>query len=478
MGHLKGSLDAPCIEGQPCIIEIGKLSMTTSGFAYYVIAVSVFMQALTFISVGAMADYGRYRKKMLMATTVVGSAAAIMMITVVRPSLYWYAALLSILMNVAFGTATVFYNAYLPLLAKNYHATEDIEVMVGEEPDHEKDMAMKEVSSGTSSVLEKPPSLQSERARLRKHDNISSYISTRGFILGYLGAFIVLALSALYIYLVPTKSFFNLELCVAFCGVWWILFSIFPFASLKVRPGPELPVGTNYLAFSWQKVIKTIRKCRKLPVTFWYLMCFFLFSDGYSTMGSVAVIFGRTEMKIGYDKLIIAVLISPFASVLGNAFFYLLQKFTKMTSKSILVLLLGLMGLVPAYGLMGLFTDRIGLHQEWEIYLFAIFYGFLVGALQSYSRVIFSELIPPGDESEFFSLYAITDKGSSWLGPLLQSLLLNATGNSRYGLLVLVAMIWVPIPIILGLVDINRGVQDAKTFHSSRRPSLVPTVHS
>lgn len=477
IGHLKGSLDAPCVEGQPCIIDIGKLSVTTSGFAYYVIAVSVFLQALTFISVGAMADYGRYRKKMLMATTVVGSSAAIMMITVVKPSLYWYAALLSILMNVAFGTATVFYNAYLPLLAKNYHATEDIEVMVGEDLE-DKEMVMKEVSSSVDSGIDKPPTVQSEVARLRKHDNISSYISTRGFILGYLAAFIVLALSALYIYLVPNKSFFNLELCVAFCGVWWFLFSIFPFISLKVRPGPELPKGTNYLAFSWQKVIKTVRKCRQLPVTFWYLMCFFLFSDGYSTMGSVAVIFGRTEMKVEYDKLIIAVLISPFASVLGNAFFYLLQKFTKMTSKSILVLLLGLMGLVPTYGVLGLFSDRIGLHHEWEIYLFAVFYGFLVGALQSYSRVIFSELIPPGDESEFFSLYAITDKGSSWLGPLLQSLLLNATGNSRYGLIVLVAMIWVPIPIILGLVDITQGVQDAKAFHHSRRPSLVPTVHT
>lgn len=472
---MKGSPGVPCVEGQPCIIEIGRLSVTTSGFAYYVIAISVFLQALVFISVGAMADYGQYRKKMLIATTAIGASAAIMMITVVRPSLYWYAALLSILMNIAFGTATVFYNAYLPLLAKNYHATEDIEVMVGEEPE-DPDMSMKEVSSATSSVMDKPPSVQSERSRLRKHDNISSYISTRGFILGYLGAFIVLALSALYIYLVPEQSFFNLELCVAFCGVWWVLFSIFPFTALKVRPGPELPAGTNYLAFSWQKVIKTLRKCQQLPVTFWYLLCFFLFSDGYSTMGSVAVIFGRTELKVSYDKLIIAVLISPFASVLGNSFFYLLQKFTRMTSKSVLVLLLALMGLVPAYGVLGLFTDSIGLHQEWEIYLFAVYYGFLVGALQSYSRVIFSELIPPGDESEFFSLYAITDKGSSWLGPLLQSLLLNATGNSRYGLLVLIAMIWVPIPIILGLVDVDRGVQDAKTFHSSRRPSLVPTV--
>lgn len=468
IGYLQGSPSEPCVEGSPCVVfTLGRIEVTTSGFAYYVIAVSVLLQALVFVSVGAMADYGKWRKKMLIVATLVGSAAAILMLTVVRPSLYWYAALLSVLMNIAFGTATVFYNAYLPLLAKNYHATEDIEVMVGEVEEDES-MKMAKDTDDVSS-LDKPfpaaSTVGSEGARLRKHDNISSYISTRGFILGYLGAFLVLALSALYIYL-STQSFFNLEVCVALCGVWWLAFSIFPLLKLRTRPGPRLPPGTNYLAFSWRKVWRTLKKCRRLPMTFWYLTCFFLFSDGYSTMGSVAVIFARTEMGVPYDKLIIAVLISPFASVLGNLFFYLLQKFTRMSSKAVLVLLLCLMGLVPAWGLLGLVTTTVGLHNEWEIYLFAGFYGFLVGALQSYSRVIFSELIPPGDESEFFSLYAITDKGSSWLGPLVQSVLLNATGNSRLGLVVLLIMIWAPIPVILWVVDIPRGVQDAKTFHS------------
>jgi UMF1 family MFS transporter len=31
---------------------------------------------------------------------------------------------------------------------------------------------------------------------------------------------------------------------------------------------------------------------------------------------------------------------------------------------------------------------------------------------------VFSDLVIPGKEAEFFALYEITDKGSSWLGPL------------------------------------------------------------
>ncbi len=455
VGFLKGTVDSPCVEGKPCILKIGSLQLPTSAFAYYIIAISVLLQALVFISVGAMADYGGWRKRMLFISTIVGSASSMLILTVVRPSLYLYAALLSIVMNIAFGTATVFYNAYLPLLANNYHATEDIDP----------DMVEKKAVSIRS--------ISSENTRLKKHDNISSFISTRGFILGYLGAFIVLALCAVYVYL-SGQTFLNLEMCVAFCGVWWLLFSIYSFLRIKKRPGPDLPTGTNYLLFSWKKVYRTMSKCKQLPVTFWYLLCFFLFSDGYSTVGSVAVIFAHTEMGVPYDKLIIAVLLSPFCSFLGNAFFYILQKWTKLASKSILVILLGLMGLIPIWGILGFFTTSIGLHNQWEIYLFACYFGFLVGALQSFSRVIFSELIPPGDESEFFSLYAITDKGSSWLGPLVQSLLLNVTGSPRYIFIVLLGMIWIPIPIIVSLVDMTQGIKDAKSFHLS--DSTLPIV--
>lgn len=454
VGYLQGSSPrTACVDLKPCVVlRLGRLEILSSSFVYYVISASVLMQALVFVSVGAMADYGSNRKRMLILATIIGVTASLLMLTVVRPSLFLYAALLSIMMNIAFGTATVFYNAYFPLLVSNYHAApHDIEVMSEEMSTSKGD------DRSTSSPI-------NEHERLKLVDNVSSYISTRGFIVGYLGSFIVLALSCLFAYLRP-ESFFSLQICIAFCGVWWLAFSIFPFLKLKTRPGPRLPAGTNYLFFSWKKVYNTLRKCKQLPVTFWFLLCFFLFSDGYATMGSVAVIFAKTEMNAPDEKVIIAALITPFSSIIGNFLFFYVQKWTKMSSKTCLMILLGLMGLIPCYGVVGLITDKFGLHHQWEIFAFAIAYGFIVGALQSYARVIFSELIPPGDESEFFSLYAITDKGSSWLGPLFQSLLLGWTGNSRYGLIVLAAMMWLPIPVIASRVDMERGVKDAKEFH-------------
>src|SRR4029453_2403240 len=45
--------------------------------------------------------------------------------------------------------------------------------------------------------------------------------------------------------------------------------------------------------------------------------------------------------------------------------------------------------------------------------------GLVLGGSQALSRSLFSQLIPKGREGEYFGLYEISDKGTSWLGPLL-----------------------------------------------------------
>ena len=52
---------------------------------------------------------------------------------------------------------------------------------------------------------------------------------------------------------------------------------------------------------------------------------------------------------------------------------------------------------------------------------------------QSFSRVLFAEMIPVGYESEFFSLYAVTDKGSAFLGPMVIAILSDYTNQPRFG---------------------------------------------
>ena len=51
--------------------------------------------------------------------------------------------------------------------------------------------------------------------------------------------------------------------------------------------------------------------------------------------------------------------------------------------------------------------------------MFTGWYGFFLGPLMAFSRALFIDLIPLGQEATFFCLYGISDKGSSWVGPLV-----------------------------------------------------------
>jgi len=81
--------------------------------------------------------------------------------------------------------------------------------------------------------------------------------------------------------------------------------------------------------------------------------------------------------------------------------------------------------------------------------------------LNSFCRSMFADLVPRGRESEFFGLYAITDKGSSWLGPLAVAAITDATHEIRHAFVFLLVLLSVPIPIIYFGVNMEQGRRDA-----------------
>jgi UMF1 family MFS transporter len=67
--------------------------------------------------------------------------------------------------------------------------------------------------------------------------------------------------------------------------------------------------------------------------------------------------------------------------------------------------------------------------------------------------------VPPGFEAAFYSLYAITDKGSSVFGPAIVGAITDATGHIRPAFFFLAVLIAAPFPILL-FVDVERGKRD------------------
>jgi UMF1 family MFS transporter len=73
-----------------------------------------------------------------------------------------------------------------------------------------------------------------------------------------------------------------------------------------------------------------------------------------------------------------------------------------------------------------------------------------------------------GHESSFFSLFALTDKSASFLGPLVVGLIADMTGNIRLGFLFLLLMLALPIPVLMR-VSMPAGRAEAKVWAERRQ---------
>jgi UMF1 family MFS transporter len=67
------------------------------------------------------------------------------------------------------------------------------------------------------------------------------------------------------------------------------------------------------------------------------------------------------------------------------------------------------------------------LHTVTEAWILAAMIAIVLGGSQALSRSLFSRMIPDGKEAAFFGLYEVSERGTSWMGPLLFSIVVAST---------------------------------------------------
>ena len=98
-------------------------------------------------------------------------------------------------------------------------------------------------------------------------------------------------------------------------------------------------------------------------------------------------------------------------------------------------------------------------HNVTEFYSMGAAAGLVMGGSQALSRSQFAQLVPHGKEAEYFSIYEIGDKGTSWLGPPVFALALQLTGSYRVAILSLLIFFLAGLSV-LSRTDVKQGEQD------------------
>lgn len=396
------------------LVSFGSLgAVTAKSFFPFCISISVFLQVFLLPILGAIADYSNLKKRLLALFCYLGVAATCLMFAVTG-SLYIAGGVLFIIANLSFGAALVFYNAFLPEIT-----TED------------------------------------------ERDKVSS----RGFALGYLGGGLLLALNLLLVQFAPTLGISTgmaVRLSLLSAGVWWGGFALVTFARLQTRAAERsLPPGQTYLTIGFSQLGATFRELARLRQTLRYLVGYLFFNDGIQTVISMTGIFLAQELfasrgqEVNESFLIGIFLLVQFTAFPGALLFERVANWLG-TKRAIMLSLVIWAGIVIyAYGFLPTEPEK-----RWQVWVMAAMVAIVLGGSQALSRSLFSRMIPEGREASFFGLYEISERGTSWLGPLVFGAVVGATNSYRQAILSLIVF-FVAGLIILSLTDTDKAIHDA-----------------
>ena len=388
-----------------------------------------------------------------------------MCFVLVTPATLPLGSLLAIISITCLGCSNVMLNSFLPLLTANHPTVRSM---------------AKRTDDVDSSVL--APSLMTKNV-LTPSARLSNTISSRGVALGYAAAVVVQMLAIAILLLASrftSSQTLPLRSILFLSGAWWAVCTIPASYFLRSRPGPPLPAkltktttyGNNalrtymtYLAFAWSSLYGTLRLALSLRQLRLFLLAWFLLSDANATVGTTAILFARTTLALppaGIAGLSITATVSGIA---GSLLWPVMSRRYQLATNRTIVYCMIMMEAVPIYGLLGYLPPIqrlgfLGLQQAWEIFPLAIVYGMAQGGLSSYCRSFFGQLIPPGHEVAFYALFAITDKGSSAIGPAIVGRITDATGSIRPAFIFLLFLIGLPI-LLVWKVDEGRGKEEA-----------------
>ena len=392
------------------IFNLGFLGSVTAKSLYgLTVAVAVFLQFFLLPIMGAIADYTNL-KKTLMAVFCYIAVTANCLMFFVAGNLYLLGSLLFIISNLCYGAAIVFYNAYLPEIT-----TED------------------------------------------RRDKVSS----QGYALGYLGGGLLLALNLALVSLAESIGLSKgmaVRISLLSAGVWWGGFSVITFRRLKTRAAPRrLPADKSFLTVGFSQLARTFRELKRLRHTLQYLISYLLYNDGIQTVIGQASIFLAQELFIARGQaapesfLLGIYLLVQFLAIGGSLLFERVATWVG-TKGAILVSLVVWAGIVIyAYGF---------LQTSAQAWVMAGMIALVLGGSQALSRSLFSRMIPKGRENSFFGLYEVSERGTSWIGPLVFSLVVARTNSYRQAVLSLI-IFFIAGMVTLFFTNTDKAVHEA-----------------
>jgi UMF1 family MFS transporter len=410
MGPYLTGLAQRAVGDNGVVFGLGPLgAVTAKSFFPYCISLSVLLQVFLLPVLGAVADYTDLKKRLMMAFCYLGVAATCLLFFLSTRT-YIAGGVLLVAANLCFGASNVLYNAFLNEIA--------------------------------------PAHLRDE-------------VSSRGYALGYLGGGLLLAGNLALILggeRIGVSNDSAVRLSLLSAGLWWGGFAVITFTRLETRvPAQRRAAHGSYIRIGFSGLARVVSELRRLPHTLRYLVGYMLFNDGIQTVISIASVFMAQELFVAKGLptneafLVGLVLMVQFVAFFGALIFERIARVINTKNAILLSLVLWSAIVIYAYGFLETTT------QAWAM---GAVIAIVLGGSQALSRSLFSLMIPAGREASFFGLYEISERGTSWIGPLIFGAVVGATNSYRQAILSLIVLFLAGI-LVLAVTNTDRAIRDA-----------------
>ncbi|EKG16177.1 hypothetical protein MPH_06614 [Macrophomina phaseolina MS6] len=441
--HPLGSQSCEVDATAPCHVFWANGTKSTASVILISTAITLVGQALLFLSLGSMADYGAWAPWIVRVSTVLCFALQMGLLGVHDAS-RWEAALgLFIVSNITFWTSYVFFNALFPKLAADQPAAI---------------AAQEQLEAGQMSAAEHRTRIQLTRSRIL---NRSWFFNNVGFCA--CGALTVGILAGLDAQSSVSRNNLGYSVAVAVAAAASLALCVPWFLWEKRRAGQPVPAGASILRHGPAQLWASLRACAQLSQTFLYLLLSFVLADGVATLLAVVTIAQTRAVAFSARTNALMLTLQGGSAGLSALLALRLQERFALRSKSILhasnLCCLALGG----WGLAGAWTATLGFHHAWEMWAANALYGVAFGNQWAFGQAFMAQLTPAGLENRFFALLGIVSKGGAWIGPLAASAVVDRTGNDWSAFGVVVALIGAPA-LALFFVDEEKSRVECERF--------------
>jgi UMF1 family MFS transporter len=362
-----------------------------NGFAGLIIAIMAPI-------LGAIADKGGHKMKFLMFFTYLGILASLSL-SLVSQGLWPFAIIIYILGNIGFSGANIFYDSLIVWICDS-----------------------------------------------DKRDQLSSL----GFSLGYLGGGLLFALN---VAMTMSPEFFFLKdstqavkLSFALVAIWWAIFSIPLFISIKEEKKKIGPLTA--IKKGLKEIQDTLKHLKQQKNIYLFLIGYWFYIDGVDTIIRMAVDYG---LSLGFESknLIMGLLITQFIGFPATLVYAQLAKKIGTKNGIYLAILIYSLGTIAAS-----FMTSVK-----EFYFLAAIIGLVQGGIQALSRSYYSRLIPKEKSAEYFGFYNMLGKFAVVIGPILMGTVAKFTGSPRTSILSLLLLFGLGALCLVNVKEVDNANQ-------------------